>query len=67
MLVELAGDRLVGGAHDRVGLPLREPSGRGVDQCRRLLDIAIGVIDALRHAIVADREMKRLRWVCAPQ
>ena len=57
MLVQLARDRLVGGAHDRVGLPLREPPGRGVDQRRRLLDIAIGVIDALRHAIVADREM----------
>ena len=59
VLVELAGDRLVGGAHDRVRLPLREPPGRGVDQRRRLLDIAVGVIDALRHAIVADREMHK--------
>ena len=57
MLVELAGDRLVGRAHDRVGLPLREPPGRGVDQGRRLFDIAIGVVDALWHAVVADREM----------
>ena len=57
MLVELAGDRLVGGTHDGVRLPLRQPAGRGIDQCRRLLDIAVGVIDALWHPVVADREM----------
>ena len=57
MLVQLAGDRLVGGAHDGVRLPSRQPPGRGVDQRRRLLDVAVGVIDALRHAVVADREM----------
>ncbi len=57
MIVELARDRLIGGMHDRVGLPLREPTGRSVDLRRRFLDVAIGVIDALWHAVVADREM----------
>jgi hypothetical protein len=31
MLVEQAFDRLVGGTHDRVRLPLRQPAGRGID------------------------------------
>src|SRR4029077_2394270 len=55
--VELAPDRLVGSAHDGLRLPLRQPPCRGVDRCSRLLDIAIGVIDALWHPVVADREM----------
>ena len=59
MLIQLARDRLVGGAHDRVGLPLRESPGLGVDQRRSFLDKAIGVVDALRHAIVADREVQK--------
>ena len=57
MLVQLAGDRLVGGARDGIRLPLRQPPGGRIDQRRRLLDVAVGVVDALRHAIVADREM----------
>jgi hypothetical protein len=57
MRVELAGDRFLGGADDGIGLPARQPSGGGIDQRRRLLDIAIGVIEALGHAVVADREM----------
>ena len=57
VVVEQAPDRLVGGAHDRAGLPLRQAAGRRIDQCRGLFDIAIGVIDALWHAVVADREM----------
>jgi hypothetical protein len=57
VIVELACDRLVGGMHNGVGLPLRQPSGGRVDQCRRLLDIAIGATDRLWQPIVADREM----------
>jgi hypothetical protein len=57
VLVELARDRLVGAANYSFRLPLRQPAGRGIDQCCRLLDIAIGVINARRHAVVADREM----------
>src|SRR6516162_6345643 len=57
MVVELAGDRLVGGANDGLCLPLRQPPGRGVDQRSRLLDIAIGAINSLRHPVVADREI----------
>ena len=59
MLIQLARDCLVGGAHDRIGFPLREPPGGGVDQRRRFLDEAIGVIDPLRHAIVADCKMQK--------
>jgi hypothetical protein len=33
--------------------------GHGVDQRRRLLDVAVGAIDALRHAVIADREMHK--------
>src|SRR5205085_274576 len=51
VFIELSGDRLIGGAHDGVRFPLRQPSGGGVDQRRRLLDIAVGVIDALRHPV----------------
>ena len=57
MLVEHAFDCLVGGMYDRVRLPLGQPAGCGIDQCRRLLDIAVGVVNALWHSIVTDREM----------
>jgi hypothetical protein len=67
VIVELACDRLVGGTHNGVGLPLRQPSGGRVDQCRRLLDIAIGVIDRLWQAIVADREMEEAPLGLCPQ
>ena len=57
MLVELAPNGLVGAAYDRLRFLLRQSADRGIDQCRRLFYIAVGVIDALRHPILADREM----------
>lgn len=58
MGVQLAGDRLIRGAHDGLGFPTRQAPCRCIDQRRRLLDVTVGVIDAPRHIVVADREIK---------
>src|SRR6516165_7152976 len=57
MGIELARNGLVGCTHDRLRFPLRQSFRRGIDQCRCLLNVAIGVIDALWHLVVADGEM----------
>src|SRR5947207_12573569 len=57
MLVELAGNRLLGGVHNRPGLLLGQPAGRLVDERARLLHVAIGVIDRLWHPVTPDREV----------
>ena len=57
MIVQLSGDGLVGRANDGVLLPFGETAGLVIDQRARLLDVAIGVVDGLGHAVVADREM----------
>ena len=57
MIVERARDRLVGGADDRVGLPLRQVAARGIDQRAGLLDDAVGAAQLDRHAVAPDREM----------
>src|SRR5947209_18999076 len=67
MFVELARNRLFGGADDRPGLLLGQPAGRLVDQRARLLHIAIGVINRLWHTVIADRKMmERTLGLCAP-
>ena len=59
-LVQVAGDDLVGDARDQLA-----PSQRGrrpavgVDQRRRLLDVAEGVADGGRHAVLADGEVRQ--------
>ena len=57
MIVELARDRLVGRAHDGAGLPGRQTALRLIDQRAGFLDDAVGMVDGLRHAVVADREV----------
>jgi hypothetical protein len=57
MLVQLPRDRLVGRVRDGIRLPLWQPPRRSVHQRRRFLHVAVGVIHALWHAVVADREM----------
>jgi hypothetical protein len=55
--VEVARDRLVGHPADQVGLPLLEPAGAGVHRRGSLLDVAVGVVNRLGHAVVADVEV----------
>src|SRR5690242_11687876 len=57
MPVELARDCLVGRTRNGFCLPLWKPTGRAVDQRRRLLNVAVGVIDALGHVVIANREV----------
>jgi hypothetical protein len=55
--VEPARDHLVGGLDDGGGALGVEPAGVLVDQGGGLLDVAVGVVDRLRHAVVTDREV----------
>ena len=57
VLVQLAGDGLVGRANDGVRLPFGQTAGLVVDQRARLLHVAVGVVDGLGHAVVADGEV----------
>src|SRR5690606_3025124 len=55
--VELAADDLVGGHDDRLGEVRVEPAVGGVHERSGLLHVAVGVVDGLRHAVFADREV----------
>jgi hypothetical protein len=57
LAVELALDHLVADAGDEIGHPARQQAELGIDPRRRLLDVAIGMRDGERHAIVADGEV----------
>jgi hypothetical protein len=55
--VQLAADDFAGDPADQVGLPSGQPPGAGVDDRGSLLDVAVGVVDGLGHAVVADIEV----------
>jgi hypothetical protein len=57
VVVQRAGDRLVGDAGDQVGLPAGQAALAPVDERGGLLDVAVRVVDGLRHAVVADGEV----------
>src|ERR1700733_1719852 len=57
ILVELARDGLVRRANDGLLLPTGQAASVMVDESARFLHVAIGVINGLGHAVVADREM----------
>ena len=57
VLVEVPGDHLGGDPGDQVGHPPRQPAGLAVDQRGGHLDVAVGVVDPLRHVVVADGEV----------
>jgi hypothetical protein len=69
VVVELAGDDLVGGAGDEVGAVGRHLAQVAVDQGAGLLEDAEGAEDRPRHAVGADGEVdqraRRLRAVVA--
>src|SRR6185312_16190053 len=67
MLVQLPADHLVTDFLDDVGLPLRQPPRASVDVSGSLLDVSVGVVDILRHAVIADGEVnQRSRGLRAP-
>jgi hypothetical protein len=57
VVVQRAGDHLVGDAGDQVGFPARQAALAAVDERGGLLDVAVGVVDGLGHAVVADGEV----------
>ena len=57
MVIKVARNGLVGSADNSIGLPLRQSTGFLVHQGTGFLDEAIGVVDRLRHAVIADGEM----------
>jgi hypothetical protein len=57
MIVELSADRFVAGADGGVGFPQRSRPVSALTMAAAFFYQAIGVVDGLRHAVTADREV----------
>ncbi len=57
VLVQRAGDHLIGTLDDEVGLVLRQPPGTRVHDGCSFFHVAIGVVHLQRHVVVADGEV----------